>query len=113
MEDYAALLATNFDFAALRALVARPLRWLGNMSYSYYLLHGFLLNLLFYALRGPAPLIQGLGAAAWWVLLLPAFVVTVAGSAVVFAAVERPFSILPGGAVRAPALPPTGLAAAG
>lgn len=96
-----------------RALAVRPLRWLGNMSYSYYLLHGFMLDLLFRSLRILVPGLRELGEAAWWALLPAAFLVTLAGSAALFLLVERPFSILPAGTVRQPT-PATGeLAATG
>ncbi|TDH61483.1 acyltransferase [Dankookia rubra] len=94
-----------------RGLAWRPLRWLGNMSYSYYLVHGLVLEVVFHALKLAGPGLAGLGGAAWWVLLAPAFLATLVGSAALFLAVERPFSILPAGAARRPA-PAAGLAAA-
>jgi peptidoglycan/LPS O-acetylase OafA/YrhL len=78
-----------------QGLAWRPLRWLGNMSYSYYLAHGLVLDVVLRVLRLVGPGIGGLGDAAWWVLLVPAFLATLVGSAVLFLAVERPFSILP------------------
>lgn len=86
-----------------QALSWRPLRWLGNMSYSYYLAHGLVLDVAFRLLRRLAPDLAGLGEAAWWVLLLPAFIATLAGSAFLYLAVERPLSILPAEAARRPA----------
>jgi peptidoglycan/LPS O-acetylase OafA/YrhL len=86
-----------------RGLSWRPLRWLGNMSYSYYLAHGLVLDLAFRTLRLLAPAYGGLGDAAWWVLLVPALLATLVGSAALFLAVERPFSILPAEAPRRPA----------
>jgi exopolysaccharide production protein ExoZ len=80
-----------------RLLSVTPLRWLGNISYSYYLLHGLVLAALFVALRPAAPLLRALGGeASYWLLLVPSFLLTVAGSAVLYLLVERPFSILPG-----------------
>lgn len=71
-----------------------PLRWLGNMSYSYYLLHGLALKAGFLALS------KQLAAASYgpwlfWVLLPPMFVLTLMPSAVLFLLVERPFSLAP------------------
>jgi peptidoglycan/LPS O-acetylase OafA/YrhL len=86
-------------------LAWRPLRWLGNMSYSYYLAHGLVLEAVFRALRLVWPGVVGLGDAAWWVLLVPAFLATLVGSAALFLAVERPFSILP--AARPAPRPPS------
>jgi exopolysaccharide production protein ExoZ len=85
------------DGVVARLLSVTPLRWLGNISYSYYLLHGLVLAVLFVALRPAAPLLHTLGGeAAYWLLLVPAFLLTAAGSAVLYLLVERPFSILPG-----------------
>lgn len=79
-----------------RLLSFTPLRWLGNISYSYYLLHGLVLAVLFVALRPVAPLLRAIGGeASYWLLLAPAFLLTVAGSAVLYLLVERPLSILP------------------
>ncbi|MFC7474628.1 acyltransferase family protein [Dankookia sp. GCM10030260] len=94
-----------------RGLSWRPLRWLGNMSYSYYLAHGLVLDLAFRALRLLTPGLAGLGDAVWWLLLVPAFLATLAGSAVLFLLVERPYSILPADAARRPA-PTVGMVAA-
>ena len=44
-----------------RGLAWQPLRWLGNMSYSYYLAHGLVLDMVLRALRLTAPGIAGLG----------------------------------------------------
>lgn len=83
-----------------RGLAWRPLRWLGNMSYSYYLAHGLVMTVLFRTLPLAGLPIAALGDAAWWAMLLPAFLATLAGSAALFLAVERPFSILPAEAAR-------------
>lgn len=69
-----------------------PLRWLGNMSYSYYLLHGLTLKAFFMLLsKTVAP---GGHAPALFFLLLPlAFLLTLCTSAVLFLLVERPLSL--------------------
>ncbi len=75
-----------------RFLVQRPLRWLGNASYSYYLVHGLVLKLLFVSFpKLNLPLI----AAPWlfWVLLMPALLGTLLAAATLFLMVEKPFSI--------------------
>jgi exopolysaccharide production protein ExoZ len=83
-----------------------PLRWLGNMSYSYYLMHSL-------ALKGLALAIARLrpgwspGATGHWLFLPLAFAATLVSSAVLFAAVERRFSLAPRrsrSAARPPAL---------
>jgi peptidoglycan/LPS O-acetylase OafA/YrhL len=75
-----------------RAFSWTPLRWLGNMSYSYYLLHGLTLKALFMIV--PAAFIAQ--NASMFFLLLPIFfILTLLPSAGLFLLVERPFSLLP------------------
>lgn len=68
-----------------------PLRWLGNMSYSYYLVHGFVvrmsMTILAHALPGALPPV------AFWVLMILVFVATLAGLALLFVGVEKPMSL--------------------
>jgi peptidoglycan/LPS O-acetylase OafA/YrhL len=75
-----------------RAFSWTPLRWLGNMSYSYYLLHGLTLKALFMLLPPPAAL-AGHGAALFFLALPVFFVVTLFTSAGLFLLVERPLSL--------------------
>ncbi len=100
---YAATAACAFAFclAALlahdrvgRMLTWSPIRWLGNMSYSYYLAHGLVLKAMFFALARVLPG-HTYGVAAWFVLLPLGFVATWIGSAALYLAVERPYSIFP------------------
>ena len=88
--------ALCLDALHWRTLTARllewtPLRWLGNMSYSYYLLHGLTLKASFMAARMvvteiPAPVL-------WFWLLLPvAFGLTLLPAATLFVFVEKPYS---------------------
>lgn len=70
----------------------RPLRWLGNMSYSYYLLHGVTLKAGFLALSIVLP-VEGYGSWLFFVLLPPMFILTLISSSVLFILVERPFSL--------------------
>jgi peptidoglycan/LPS O-acetylase OafA/YrhL len=76
-----------------RLFSTRPLRLLGNMSYSYYLLHGVALKGFFLVV---AVLLPALGVSGWvfWALLAPAFLTTFVASAVLFVLVERRFSIV-------------------
>ena len=71
-----------------------PLRWLGNISYSYYLLHGLTLKAGFLAL---SRVLSGASHGAWlfWVLLPPMFALTVVTASALFLLVERPFSLAP------------------
>ena len=71
-----------------------PVRWLGNMSYSYYLLHGLALKAAFLGLATVLP-IANYGSWVFWMLLPIMFVLTAIPSAILFLAVERPFSLTP------------------
>ena len=77
-----------------RAFSWTPLRWLGNMSYSYYLLHGLALKAAFLALNKVLPATD-LGSWFFWALLVPMFVLTLLPSAALFLLVERPLSLAP------------------
>lgn len=73
-----------------------PLRWLGNMSYSYYLIHGLTLKGIgFIVLRLIAP--GQFSTAAFWIGYPVFFFVTLVSSTILFVLVERRFSILPSG----------------
>jgi exopolysaccharide production protein ExoZ len=77
--------------ALVAVLCFRPLRWLGNMSYSYYLMHGLALHAFFLVVeRILAPdALPGIVT----LLLVPAFLWTLCPSAMLFLAVERPLSL--------------------
>ena len=75
-----------------RAFSWTPIRWIGNMSYSYYLLNGLVLKGASVAL--PRVLPAGFQSGALWpALLLPMVAATLLVSAVFFLAVERPLSL--------------------
>jgi len=71
-----------------------PLRWLGNMSYSYYLLHGLALKVSFLALSKVVP-VATFGSWFFWALLPPMFLLTLIPTSALFLIVERPFSLSP------------------
>ena len=77
-----------------RAFSWTPLRWLGNMSYSYYLLHGLALKAGFLAF---GKLVPSAGTEHWvfWLMMPVMFALTLVASAVLFLAIERPFSLVP------------------
>jgi peptidoglycan/LPS O-acetylase OafA/YrhL len=75
-----------------RALSWTPLRWLGNMSYSYYLLHGLALKASFLAISNAIPTGR-IGPVLFWPGLPVLFVATLLPSAVLFLLVEQPFSL--------------------
>jgi len=71
-----------------------PLRWLGNMSYSFYLLHGLALKAAFAVLAVVLPTASG---SSWlfYALLPVMFASTLVPTSILFLAVERPFSLAP------------------
>ena len=72
-----------------RALSWTPIRWLGNMSYSYYLIHGLSLKFAFMIFG----LVVAPGTDLFFVLLVPMFAATLVPSALLFLLIERPFSL--------------------
>ncbi|MEW6513522.1 MAG: acyltransferase [Pseudomonadota bacterium] len=82
-----------------------PLRWLGNMSYSYYLIHGLTLKAAFLLLSKVLPPSAGWGVAGFWGWMAPLFAITLLPSAILFAWVEKPLSLT---MRRPPAHPSTG-----
>jgi len=69
-----------------------PLRWLGNMSYSYYLIHGFTLQCVAYVLLKLAPQIVET-AFGFWIFMTISFTFTWISSTILFVAVEKRFSL--------------------
>ncbi len=86
-----ALLARSFSWT--------PLRWLGNMSYSYYLLHGLALKAGFLVLGVVLP-VASYGSWLFWTLLPPMFFLTLIPTAALFLLIERPLSLDPHGTNR-------------
>ena len=91
--------AFNDDRWLRSALSWTPLRWFGNMSYSYYLFHAMVLAGARWAAAQvwPPSVTEPFTHEPWafFVLLLPAFGLTVACSYAVFVLVERPISLVP------------------
>jgi exopolysaccharide production protein ExoZ len=87
--------------ALTHAVSATPLRWLGNMSYSYYLLHGLALKIAFAVLDRLFPPTPA-GPVTGVVLLLLMFVVTLPPTLALFLFVEYPLSLSPRRPWRAP-----------
>lgn len=71
-----------------------PIRWLGNLSYSYYLIHGLSLKAFFLIL--PA-LLPGAALEPWlfWAALPLAFSITIPPAVILYIAVERRYSLSP------------------
>jgi exopolysaccharide production protein ExoZ len=87
-----------------RIFQAAPVRWLGNMSYSFYLVHGLPMHVV--ALLVARPAITNLPhdrLLLFIALLLPVtFVVTAAVSTALFMLVEKPFSLKVKRSVKSP-----------
>lgn len=77
-----------------RAFSWTSLRWLGNMSYSYYLLHGLVLKAFFLLLAAVLP-IANYGSWLFWALLPVMFILTLIPTSILFLSIERPFSLAP------------------
>ena len=75
-----------------RAFSWTPLRWLGNMSYSYYLLHGLTLKVLFMVVS-KTHVLAHYPVPMFWALLPVFFGVTLCTSAGLFLLIEKPMSL--------------------
>jgi exopolysaccharide production protein ExoZ len=82
------------DSSLSRAFCWSPLRWLGNMSYSYYLIHGLALKAGFLFL---SIVLAGSTYGAWffWAAMPFMFVLTLLPSTLLFLTIERPLSLAP------------------
>lgn len=81
------------DQGLARVFSWKPLRWLGNMSYSYYLLHGLALNVGFRLLHRVIPAVSN-EALFFVAMLLPMFIVTLVPTITLYLFVELPFSLV-------------------
>ncbi|MBV8913528.1 MAG: hypothetical protein JOZ05_10880, partial [Acetobacteraceae bacterium] len=80
-----------------------PLRWLGNMSYSYYLIHGFVVRVAMLMLGAALP--TGMPEWVFWAVLPLLFGATLVVAALLFVLIEKPYSLRPAASkVTQPAL---------
>lgn len=86
------LVAFNVNSTTSKWLTFAPLRWLGNMSYSYYLIHGLALKFAFLALN-ILSLESHINNFWFYWLWLPMFVFTLGVSLALYLVVERPLSL--------------------
>ncbi len=74
-----------------RILSAAPLRWLGNMSYSYYLVHGLTLKAMTIIAHRVWP--SGIFPLLYWAAMPAMYACTLASALVLFASVEKHLSL--------------------
>ncbi|MEH8019572.1 acyltransferase [Rheinheimera muenzenbergensis] len=86
------LCAFNVQSKTYKWLTFTPLRWLGNMSYSYYLIHGLTLKFCFLVLGVVLPAEYVSEHIYYW-LWAPLFALTLITSFVLFLVIERPLSL--------------------
>jgi peptidoglycan/LPS O-acetylase OafA/YrhL len=86
------LLAMQRRGVVSRCFSMAPLRWLGNVSFSFYLIHGLVLNAIASVLTRVA-WVSGHPRLVLFCLFIPALVTTFGVTSVLFVAVERPFSL--------------------
>jgi exopolysaccharide production protein ExoZ len=68
------------------------LRWLGNISYSYYLIHGLALKASFMVIAQIYPATYGDTVLFWW-LWIPLFIASLVPSIILFVWIEKPYSL--------------------
>ena len=90
-----ALCAVCFRDAGSISRVMRwaPLRWLGNMSYSYYLVHGVVVRAVMVLLARVLPL--GMPDWLFWAFMPILYTATLAVASLLFVLVEKPLSLRP------------------
>jgi peptidoglycan/LPS O-acetylase OafA/YrhL len=90
---YGIVCLDTFDSKTIlsRIFSYNPMRWYGNMSYSYYLIHGITLKFLFLVLGVLLPADK---QSDWifYSFFLPFFVITLVSSFILFYFVEKRFS---------------------
>ncbi len=70
-----------------------PLRWLGNMSYSYYLIHGITLKAVFMVVKNSSIVNAFTKEYSYFYLWIPLFIFTLISSFALFIGIEKPFSL--------------------
>jgi len=93
---YLAFLLLCWECFASGGVAARlfswaPLRWYGNMSYSYYLIHGLTLKGAFLVFAALFPFSEWRGL--FWLLAAPMFLISLLPAALLFIWVEKPLSL--------------------
>lgn len=76
-----------------RWMTVAPLRWLGNMSYSYYLIHGIVTRSIMVVVGRLVP--AGMPDWLYWSAMPTIFAITLVASGILFVWVEKPISLRP------------------
>jgi exopolysaccharide production protein ExoZ len=87
-----ALYSFEFDGVLKAVFSFTALRWLGNMSYSYYLIHSLVLNGVALAMEYLFPA-HAMSALLFSLVLVGNLMLTLGGSVILFILVEKPFSL--------------------
>jgi peptidoglycan/LPS O-acetylase OafA/YrhL len=77
-----------------RLFTFTPIRYFGNISYSYFLIHGLTLKAYFLLLGRFIP-IESLSPLGFWIGVPVSFILTVISALALYLLVERPLSIFP------------------
>jgi len=85
----------GYSGALRRAFEWYPLRWLGNMSYSYYLIHGLVVHFVAVVAERLVPAGSTHAAMIYWIALPFVLAATLVVSTALFLAIERPLSLQP------------------
>jgi peptidoglycan/LPS O-acetylase OafA/YrhL len=85
---------SNHNHLTARLFSFTPIRYFGNISYSYFLIHGLTLKAYFWLLGMFIP-VESLSPAGFWIGVPVSFILTVVAALVLYLLVERPLSIFP------------------
>jgi exopolysaccharide production protein ExoZ len=85
---------SNTKHLTARLYTLTPIRYFGNISYSYFLIHGLTLKAYFWILGKLIP-IESLSTTSFWYGMPIAFILTVMAGLALYLLVERPLSIFP------------------
>lgn len=70
-----------------------PLRWLGNMSYTYYLIHGLTLKAIFLIIGKVLPVASRWDGPVFWAVFVVTFLLTLLPASMLFVLIEKPYSL--------------------
>jgi peptidoglycan/LPS O-acetylase OafA/YrhL len=92
--------ALCFSGLLSKVLAWTPLRWLGNLSYSFYLIHALSIRAIALAFTAVLTPQKGMWA-VYWAGMFAAFAGSFASATILFVLIERPYSLAKSGSVGA------------